>query len=91
MESQQIYQLIDKGKKIDINLAQDNEITDISNVKIDSTKNSIDRIIDFLLYMKNPYLYKVNDVVVQIDFADNSNITALECISTAMKNECQMY
>lgn len=64
-----------------------NEIEDISNINIDVKKSSIERILDFLVRSKNPYLFKVNGIIVRFQFSDDSGLSAEDCISRAIKNE----
>lgn len=78
---------LDECCNIDIKNVDINDVEDISNIKINKEKSSIERILDFLDTCKNPYLFKVDDVIVQIGFSDNSNIDATECVSRALKKE----
>ena len=62
-------------------------IEDILNINIDIEKSSVERILDFLVRSKNPYLFKVAGVKVRFEFSNNSNLSATDCISRAIKNE----
>lgn len=48
------------------------DLVDISAIKIDTDKPVIDRIKTFLNEVKNPYLFKVGNVPVKISFAENA-------------------
>ena len=69
-----------------ISLAEVNkeELDDISNIKIDKRKSSNERILDFLIKTKNPYIFKVNGRVVQIAFSKNEK-TADDCLTNVLK------
>ena len=56
------------------------ELDDISNIKIDKRKSSNERILDFLIKTKNPYIFKVNGRLVQIIFSDTDK-TADDCLT----------
>ena len=60
------------------------ELDDISNIKIDKRKSSNERILDFLIKTKNPYIFKVNGRVVQIAFSKNEK-TADDCLTNVLK------
>ena len=60
------------------------ELDDISNIKIDKRKSSNERILDFLIKTKNPYIFKVNGRVVQITFSKNEK-TADDCLTNVLK------
>lgn len=77
---------LEQCSRIDIKTVNADEVEDIENIKIDKEKSSVERILDFLDTCKNPYLFKVNGVIVEIGFSDN-NINGTECVSRALKNE----
>ena len=52
----------------DVKLKVVDEITDI---KIDRRKPSNERILDFIMKTKNPYIFKVNENLVRIRFSDS--------------------
>ena len=63
------------------------EVEDLTKINIDTEKSSIDRILDFLDTSKNPYLFKINGMLVRFQFAEGSNLSAEDCISRAIKSE----
>lgn len=81
-----IEEKINKCKNININQVNINEIDDIENLKINSEKSSVERILDFLNACKNPYFFNVNGMIVQFDFS-SKDIKASECVSKVLKNE----
>lgn len=78
---------LEQSSEIDIKNVNIDDVEDISNIKIDKEKSSVERILDFLDTCKNPYLFKVNGIIVQIGFSDDSNMNASECVSRALKND----
>ena len=56
----------------DIRTCNKDELVDINTIAIDKSKSNIERIIDFIEAVKNPYLFKVGDVVVKLKFADTA-------------------
>lgn len=47
------------------------ELTDISNIRIDRNKDTEERKKQYLNQVKNPYLVRVGDTMVKIRFANN--------------------
>ena len=61
------------------------KIRDISEVKIDQSKSSIERILDFLSQGFNPYLYKIGDSLVEISYSP-VGASADTCIMDVFKD-----
>ena len=49
-----------------------NELVDIKNIEIDTSKPKIEKLIDFIEKIKNPNLFKVGDIIVKIKFSNNN-------------------
>lgn len=47
------------------------ELVDIRNVEIDINKPVEEKIMDFIMQIKNPYFFKVGDVAVKVNFDNN--------------------
>lgn len=60
-------------------------IKDISELKISKRKSSNERILDFINSVDNPYIFKIGDKLVQIEFTNN-NRTADECITNVIRS-----
>jgi len=58
---------------------------EISSIKIDKRKPSNERILEFLMKVKNPYIFKVNGKLVRISFSDTDK-TAEGCLTNVLKN-----
>ena len=72
-------------QRVDINEVNIEDVEDISNIQIDTTKSSTKRILDFLSKSKNPYLFKVGENLVKIEFS-KSNIYADSCVTNVFKH-----
>ena len=59
----------------------------IENVSIDTNLPLAERIYDFFKKVNNPYILKVGNITVEMEFSDNSNISPMECIDNALIND----
>ena len=62
-----------------------NDISNINIIDINLEKTSIDRIFDFIIYIKNPYVIKVDDTIVKMEFS-NTKLKADECVNNLFCN-----
>lgn len=60
-------------------------VDEISSIKIDRRKSSNERILDFLIKVKNPYIFNVNGKLVKMNFSDTDK-TAEDCLTNVLKN-----
>ena len=74
---------VEKCRNINISDVHDNDIDEITSIKIDKRKPSNERILDFLLKVKNPYIFKINGRIVQIAFSNNDK-TADDCLTNVL-------
>ncbi|MCI8587022.1 MAG: hypothetical protein HFJ49_00220 [Clostridia bacterium] len=87
-----IQQLEDKLKKSKENIhlyTKDNKPEKIEDIVIDTNLPITERIYNFLKQVNNPYMLKVGNVVIEMEFSDNSSLSPLECIDTALINDCK--
>lgn len=61
------------------------EVDNITDIKIDNRKTSIERITEFLLNTKNPYIIKNNNTIIKIEFRNNSK-KAKDSVESIFKN-----
>ena len=47
------------------------DLVDIRTVHIDTSKPVLERILSFMVQIKNPYLFKVGDTPVKVEFDDD--------------------
>jgi len=88
MKNVDINNLIDKLEKSKNTSLDDidiNEIDDIENIKISRKKSSHDRIIDFITTVKNPYIFKIGNRLVKIEFSDK-NIRAEDSLLNVIES-----
>ena len=57
-------------KQMDVQTVNREDLTDIRNILIDPDLGKEERIMDFILQIKNPYLFRCGNLVVQSVFAD---------------------
>ncbi len=62
-----------------------NDVDELTNIKINKKKSSNERIRDFLNTVKNPYVFKVNNKLVKINFSDTDK-TADDCLTNVLNN-----
>jgi len=73
------YNIKELAKKLE-------DVDEITDIKIDRRKPSNERILEYLMKTKKPYIFKVNGKLVRIRFSENSNLTAEDCLTNVLKN-----
>lgn len=63
---------LNEMKQQDFNNCDENNLVDIRDINIDTSKTKQEKLLEFIEKIKNPYLFKVGDVVVRVKFADNN-------------------
>ena len=58
-------------------------LVDISELKINTQESSADRVLDFAVQVKNPYLFKVGDFAVRIEYRGGRTLS--ETLASALK------
>jgi len=61
---------VEEMKAVDIRTVSRDDLVDIRDVVIDQDASKEERIKSFLRQIKNPYCFKVGNVVVKTTFAD---------------------
>ena len=61
-----LEQKLNEYEKTELEKIDRNTVEDISNIKIDTEKSSVERILDFLLSYDNPYIFKIENSLVKI-------------------------
>ena len=61
------------------------DVDDIKDIKIDRRKSSNERILDFLVKVKNPYVFKINGRLVRMIFTENGS-SADDCLTNMLQN-----
>ncbi len=76
---------LDDANKVDINNIDIETIPDIKDIKISRKKVIEERILDFIDNIDNPYLFKVDNILVKVEFGEN-NTSAEESLINVLSN-----
>ena len=69
-----IQQTLDGLKKLDIEQCDRSMLVDLKSVTIDKTLPVPERITSFIKQVKNPYLFKVDDTTVKVEFSSGKSL-----------------
>ena len=69
-------------KKVDIRTVDKDSLIDVKNVKIRTELPLLERTIDFIKQIKNPYCYRVGDIAVKVSCLGEKSIN--DCIRDAL-------
>lgn len=85
-----IEELENKLKKSKDNIHlynKNNKLDKIDNIVIDTNLPLVERIYNFFKQVNNPYMLKVGNIIVEMEFSDRSNINPMQCIDNALIND----
>lgn len=82
-----IEELENKLKKSKDNIHLYNKLDKIDNIVIDTNLPLAERIYNFFKQVNNPYMLKVGNIIVEMEFSDRSNINPMQCIDNALIND----
>lgn len=77
---------LDEMKNVDVRTVRREDLVDIRDVHIDQDLPKEERIRQFVEQIKNPYCFKVGNVVVKTTFADTDR-TLDDCLEHYFKNK----
>lgn len=83
----ELKEKLERQNSIGINDININDIDNINTINMNEDKPSINRILDFIIYIKNPYIIKVDDTIVKMEFS-NTKVKADECMNNLF---CNLY
>lgn len=63
---------LNEMKNADLKECNIDDLVDIRDVKVDNNKSKIEKLMDFIDKIKNPYMFKVGDTVVKVKFSENN-------------------
>ena len=66
---------------------KNNIFDSIEDIKINTNLPLEERALNFFAQISNPYILRVGKVIVQFEFADNTNIDPIKCIDNALIND----
>ena len=76
---------IERCRNVNLDDVKLEDVDEITDIKIDRRKPSNERILDFIIKTKNPYIFKVKGKLVRIRFSDTDK-TAEDCLTNVLKN-----
>ena len=85
MDINELQEKLKRCRDIPLNEINLDDVDDLADIKISKKKSSNDRVLDFLIATKNPYVFKVNGRLVKIGFSNNNRI-AEDCITNVIKS-----
>lgn len=62
---------LEEMKNVDVRTVDPNELVDITQIKVDASLPREERIKSFIRQVKNPYCYRVGDVVVKSEYSND--------------------
>ena len=74
------------GKNSDVKYVKESDIDDIEKLDINTNLPKIQRMINFLKDVKNPYIFMVNGIKVKFEFSKN-NISINQCFENLIINK----
>ena len=81
----ELTEKLERCRNVDLDDIKLEDVDEITDIKIDRRKPSNERILEFLMKTKNPYIFKVNGKLVRISFLDTDK-TAEDCLTNVLKN-----
>ena len=83
---EEIKEKLERCRNVNLDDVKLEDVDEITDIKIDRRKPSEERILEYLMKTKKPYIFKVNGKLVRIRFSENSNLTAEDCLTNVLKN-----
>lgn len=77
---------LEEMKAVDVRTVSRDELVDIRDVEIDPEQSKEERIKSYIRQIKNPYCFKVGNVVVKTAFAD-TDVTLDDRLEHYLKNK----
>ena len=81
----ELEEKLNKCKNMSIKDINPEEIDNLEDIKIDRRKESKERILDFIMKIKNPYVFKIKGKIVKIEFSENG-VKAEDALTKAIAN-----
>ncbi|MBP3805665.1 MAG: hypothetical protein J6I76_17560 [Oribacterium sp.] len=69
---------VEEMKNVDIRTVDPETLVDVTKIKIDDNLSPRERVAEFVRQVKNPYCFRVGDMVVKNVYANNG-VTLQEC------------
>ena len=81
----ELEEKLNKCKNMSIKDINPEEIDNLEDIKIDRRKESKERILDFIMKIKNPYVFKIKGKIVKIEFSENG-VKAEDAVANAVSS-----
>ena len=65
---------LDRLKNMDIEQCEPDQLVDLRSVSIDKSLPAPERMSAFIKQIKNPYLFKVDDITVKVEFSSGKSL-----------------
>ena len=82
---EELKEKLERCRDVNLDDVKLEDVDEIKDIKIDRRKPSEERILDFIMKVKNPYIFKVNGKLVRIRFSETDK-TAEACLTNVLKN-----
>ena len=83
--TKELAEKLERCRNVNLDDVKLEDVDEITHIKIDRRKHSNERILDFIIKTKNPYIFKVKGKLVRIRFSDTDK-TAEDCLTNVLKN-----
>ena len=80
-----IEEKLERCRNVNLDDMTLDDVDELTSIKIDRRKPSEERILEFIIKVKNPYIFKVSGKLVRIRFS-NTDKTAENCLTNVLKN-----
>lgn len=74
------------GKSRKVEYVQDKEVDNIEKINIDTNLPKLERMINFLKEVKNPYIFTVNGRKVKFEYSNN-DLSISQCMENLLRNK----
>ena len=81
----ELAEKLERWKNVNLDDVKLEDVDEITDIKIERRKPSNERILDFIMKTKNPYIFKVNGKLVRIRFSETDK-TADDCLTKVLEN-----
>ena len=65
---------LNRLKHMDIEQCEPDQLVDLRSVSIDKSRPVPERMCSFVKQIKNPYLFKVDDITVKVEFSSGKSL-----------------
>lgn len=71
MDSLRINERLEQLRAVDVRSIDKNDLIDLNKVTIDETKPVPERVAEFMRQIRNPYCFRIGDVVIKVVYKEN--------------------